>query len=44
MSADKALENGTFIDAANKYGSAFAETYITESAIDMERVEIVFDF
>jgi len=43
LPADKALEKGAFIDAANGYGSAFAETYITESAIDMERVEVVFD-
>jgi hypothetical protein len=43
LSAEKAIENGTFIDAAKRYGSAFAETDITESAIDMERVEVVFD-
>jgi hypothetical protein len=44
LSAEKALENGTLIDAANRRGSAFTETYVTESAIDMERVEIVFEF
>jgi hypothetical protein len=44
LSAQKALEDGTFIDAANKYGSAFTETYITESTVNMERVEVVFEF
>jgi hypothetical protein len=44
LSADKALENGPFVDPTNKCGSAFAETNVTKSAINMKRVEVVFEF
>jgi hypothetical protein len=44
LSADKAFENGPFIDPTNKGGPAFAETYVTESAVNMKRVEVVFEF
>jgi hypothetical protein len=44
LSADKTLENGPFVDPTNKCGSAFAETYVTESAVNVKRVEVVFEF
>jgi hypothetical protein len=44
LSADKAFKKGLFVDAANKPGSAFADTEVSESAVNMERVKIVFDF
>jgi len=44
LSANKALEKGPLVDAAKNAGSAFAETYVTESAVDVEGVEIVFEF
>jgi len=44
LSAEKSLENGAFVDAANKNGSPFAETDIPQSAVHMERVKVVFEF
>jgi hypothetical protein len=44
LSANKALEKGPFIHPANKQGSAFADTDVTESAVNMKRVEVVFYF
>ena len=44
LSANEMLEKGPFVNPANKCGSAFAETYVTESTVDVERVEIMFEF
>jgi hypothetical protein len=44
LSANKALEQDFFVDTADRPGPTFAETDVTEPAVNMERVEIVFDF
>jgi hypothetical protein len=38
------LEKGPFVNPANKCGSAFAEPYIAESTVNVERVEVMFEF
>jgi hypothetical protein len=44
LSANKALEKDPLVDAAKNAGSALAETYVTEPAVDVERVDVVFEF
>jgi hypothetical protein len=43
-SANKALKKDAFVETANRSGSAFAEPDVTKPAVNMERVEVVFDF
>jgi hypothetical protein len=44
LSANKALKKDFFVDTADRSGSTFAETDVPEPAVNMERVEVVFDF
>jgi hypothetical protein len=44
LPANKGLEKDPLVGTAKNAGSTFAETDVTESAVDVERVEIVFDF
>jgi hypothetical protein len=43
LSEKEMLEKTPFIDPANNGGSAFAETYVAESTVNMERVEVMFE-
>jgi hypothetical protein len=43
LSADKAPEQGPFIELAHHGSSAFAETDVAKSAVNVEGVEIVFE-
>jgi hypothetical protein len=38
------LEKDPFVDPAKKGGSAFAETYVAESTVNVEGVEVMFEF
>jgi len=38
------LEKSPFVNPANKCGSAFAETHVAESTVNVERVEVMFEF
>jgi hypothetical protein len=44
LPADKALEKGLLVNATNIPGSAFADTEVSESAVNMERIKVVFNF